>query len=171
MSIQKQYLTLRVGEATYGIGIHKVREVVTYETPSPMPNSSGCMTGVIRLRGNAVPVLDLRLKFGLPEIKATVDTCIIILELEVKQTKSLIGITADMVQQVAEFGKEDLEEPPCQTDGESAGWIQAMARFEDGFVILLDIDKTLEQDTLTTVHEEIYDPNGGLENNITELQL
>ena len=76
MSSLEQYLTLRVGEAIYGIGIDKVREVVSYKAPSPMPNSSPSMIGVIKLRGRAVPVLDLRLKFGLTETVATVDTCI-----------------------------------------------------------------------------------------------
>lgn len=161
MNTQRQYLTLRVGEAVYGIGIHKVREVVAYETPSPMPNSSGCMIGVVSLRGSAVPVLDLRLKFGLEGTVATVDTCIIILELQIDQEKTLVGITADMVQQVAEFGEEDLEPPPHQADGRSVDWIQAMARFENGFVILLDIDKTLEQDALTTVSGEEFSLNIG----------
>lgn len=159
MSSREQYLTLQIGEAIYGIGIHKVREVVTYEKPSPMPNSSGCMIGVVNLRGRAVPVLDLRLKFGLPETEATVDTCIIILELEAKGEMALIGITADMVQQVAEFGEEDLEAPPYQANGKSTEWIQAMARFEDGFVILLDIDKTLEEDALVTVENEAFNQN------------
>ena len=151
MSSSTQYLTLRIGKAIYGIRIHKVREVVTYEEPSPMPNSSDCMIGVINLRGSAVPVLDLRLKFGLAETVPTVDTCIIILELEVKEKTVLIGITADMVQQVAEFGEEDLETPPHLADAKSVDWIKAMARFEDGFVILLDIDKTLAQDALMIV--------------------
>lgn len=154
MNTLKQYLTLRVGEAVYGISIHKVREVVAYETPSPMPNSSKCMTGVVNLRGSAVPVLDLRLKFGLPQTAATVDTCIIILELEVQDDVALIGIIADMVQQVAEFGEEDLESPPHLADETSMDWIQAMARFENGFVILLDIDKTLKEDAQITVANE-----------------
>ncbi len=161
MNTQRQYLTLRVGEAIYGISIHKVREVITYVAPSAMPNSTGCMIGVVGLRGNAVPVLDLRLKFGLDGTVVTVDTCIIILELAINQKKTLIGITADMVQQVAEFGEEDMEPPPHQADGSSVDWIQAMARFEDGFVILLDIDKTLEQDALTTVSGKDFSLNIG----------
>lgn len=169
MNTLKQYLTLRVGEAIYGIDIHKVREVVTYETPSPMPNSSGCMIGVISLRGSAVPVLDLRLKFGLSATAATVDTCIIILELETKGEVTLIGVTADMVQQVAEFGEEDLEPPPHMANGKSVDWIQAMARFENGFVILLDIDKTLEQDALVIVHEQVYNRTTTVENGAGEL--
>lgn len=154
MSSLEQYLTLRIGKAIYGISIDKVREVVSYTSPSPMPNSSPCMIGVIKLRGRAVPVLDLRLKFGLTETVATVDTCIIILELEEDGKNLLIGITADMVQQVAEFGEQDLEPSPQLIDGNSADWIQAMARFEDGFVIILDIEKTLEQDVLAEVVTE-----------------
>lgn len=157
MSSYKQYLTLRVGEAIYGIGIEKVREVVSYKAPSPMPNSSLSVIGVIKLRGRAVPVLDLRLKFGLTETVATVDTCIIILELEgeEKGKDDLIGVTADMVQQVADFGEDDLEPPPQLADGNSADWVQAMARFEDGFVIILNIEKTLEQDALSAIENEI----------------
>ncbi len=151
MNISRQYLTLQIGEAIYGIEIHRVREVVTYEAPSAMPNSSGCIIGVINLRGSAIPVMDLRLKFGLTETVPTVDTCIIILELELEGEAALIGITADMVQQVAEFGEEDMEAPPHLADGKSINWIKAMARFENGFVIILDIDKTLEQDILSTV--------------------
>ncbi len=151
MSTPRQYLTLKIGEAIYGISIHQVREVVTYEAPSPMPNSSGSMIGVINLRGSAVPVLDLRLKFGLSATEPSVDTCIIILELEVNNELTLIGITADMVQQVAEFGKEDMAPPPHLADGKSADWIQAMARLGDGFVIILDINKTLEQEALQTL--------------------
>ena len=167
MNTSRQYLTLQIGEAIYGIEIHRVREVVTYELPSPMPNSSGCIIGVINLRGSAVPVMDLRLKFGLTETVPTVDTCIIILELQRKTEVVLIGITADMVQQVAEFGEEDLEQPPHMANGESVDWIHAMARFENGFVIILDIDKTLEQDVLSTVATENFvDITTELENNM-----
>jgi len=155
MGSLEQYLTLRIGEAIYGITIDKVREVVSYTTPSPMPNSSPGMIGVIKLRGRAVPVLDLRLKFGLSETVATVDTCIIILELEEEDNNISIGITADMVQQVAEFEEDDLEPPPQFADGSSADWIKAMARFEEGFVIILDIEKTLEKDVLATVESNI----------------
>jgi len=146
MESPKQYLTLQVGEARYGIGIHQVREVVSYTPPSPMPNGSACMLGVINLRGSAVPVLDLRLKFGLEKTIPTVDTCIIILEVQIGGVAVLLGITADMVQQVAEFAQEDLEPPPRMVEGQSVEWIQAMARCEDGFVILLDIDKILAED-------------------------
>lgn len=155
MSSLEQYLTLRIGKAIYGISIDKVREVVSFTTPSPMPNETACMMGVIKLRGRAVPVLDLRLKFGLSETVATVDTCIIILELEKDDKNVLIGVTADMVQQVAEFGEDDLEPPPQLADGNSTDWIQAMARFEEGFVIILDIEKTLEKDGLTPMGEDI----------------
>lgn len=147
MSGIEQYLTLRIGEAIYGIAIDKVREVVSYTVPSPMPNSSPYMIGVIKLRGRAVSVLDLRLKFGLTETVVTVDTCIIILELKEDGNTILIGITADTVQQVAEFEEDDLEPAPQLIDGSSADWIKAMARFEDGFVVILDIEKTLEKDT------------------------
>ena len=61
-----------------------------------------------------------------------------------------------MVQQVAEFGEDDLEAPPHMADGKSMDWIQAMARFEDGFVILLDIDKTLEEDALVTIANDAF---------------
>jgi len=104
MKTPKQYLTMKIGEAIYGIAIHKVREVVSYEPPAPMPNVSECVAGVISLRGNAVPVLDLRKKFGLSESCQTVDTCIIILEMKIDEEVVLMGIIADMVQQVAEFG-------------------------------------------------------------------
>jgi purine-binding chemotaxis protein CheW len=160
MSSFEQYLTLRVGEAIYGITIDKVREVVSYTAPSPMPNSSACMIGVIKLRGRAVPVLDLRLKFGLTKTAVTVDTCIIILELERKCGNALLGITADMVQQVAEFEEDDLEPSPQLADGSSADWIQAMARFEEGFVIILDIEKTLAKDILPTVENDILVQEG-----------
>ena len=155
MSSLEQYLTLRIGAAIYGITIDKVREVVSYTTPSPMPNSSPCMKGVIKLRGRAVPVLDLRLKFGLSETVVTVDTCIIILELEEEDHTLLIGITADMVQQVAEFDENDLEPAPQLADGRSADWIKAMARFEDGFVIILDIEKTLAKEALPAIENDI----------------
>ena len=143
------------GEGIYGIGIGKVREVVSYTAPSPMPNSSPCTIGVIKLRGRAVPVLDLRLKLGLTETEVTIDTCIIILELGTGEKNTLIGITADMVQQVAEFEEKDLEPAPKLADGSSTDWIKALARFKDGFVIILNIEKTLEKDMLTTVEGNI----------------
>jgi len=113
------------------------------------------MLGVIKLRGRAVPVLDLRLKFGLPETETTVDTCIIILELEKKDNTILIGVTADMVQQVAEFDENDLEPAPQLADGCTADWIKAMARFDDGFVIVLDIERTLAKEALPAIEHDI----------------
>ncbi len=151
METPNQYLTLKSGETIYGIAISKVREVVTYEKPSPMPNDSDCMIGVISLRGSAVPVLDLRKKFGLCETTPTVDTCIIILEMAVDGETVLIGITADTVQEVADFDAEDMEPAPRMASGQSTQWILGMARLADGFVVILDIDKTLAHDALLNV--------------------
>jgi purine-binding chemotaxis protein CheW len=154
METPKQYLTLKVGDTTYGIAINKVREVVVYERPSPMPNGSDCMAGIINLRGRAVTVLDLRKKFGLADTIPTVDTCIIILEMHINDEAALVGIIADTVQEVAEFGSDDMEPAPHVTSGKSTTWIHAMARIENGFVIILDIDKTLEEETCINIGEE-----------------
>ena len=96
-----QYLTFRLGEEVFALDIAQVREVLDYTAITRVPRMPEFMRGVINLRGSVVPVVDLRLKFGMAMTERTVNTCIIIAEVAIGGERTLLGALADSVQEVS----------------------------------------------------------------------
>lgn len=134
-----QYLTFKVGKEEYGVNIHKIKEVLEYREPVRTPYSPTYIAGVINLRGQAVTVTDLRIKFGVSYTEPTVDTCIIIFETGGEDALSLSGALADSVLEVAEFTEDEIE--PAPDNHEQQGIITGLARKDSGFIMLLDAEK------------------------------
>ena len=147
-----QYLTLRLGDEVFALDISKVREVLDFTTVTKVPRTPAFLRGVINLRGSMVPVADLRLKFGMTMTEKSVNTCMIITEIEVDGETTLLGALADSVQEVIELGADALRSAPRIGTRLSTEFIKGMGKQDDGFIIVLDIDKVFSSDELSLVH-------------------
>lgn len=146
-----QYLTFKLGDEVYALEITKVREVLDYTKITKVPKTPDFMKGVINLRGGVVPVVDLRLKFGMPAIQQTVDTCIIIVEVTVDDDQSLLGALADQVHEVIELDPSQIEPPPKIGTRLDTDFIKGMGKHDDEFIIILNIEKVFSVEELTAV--------------------
>src|SRR5512135_2970730 len=107
-----QYLTFKLGDEVFAVDISKVREVLDFTTVTKVPRTPDFMRGVINLRGSVVPVVDMRLKFGMSQTEKTVNTCIIIVEVTLENETTVLGALADSVQEVIDLGPEHIEPAP-----------------------------------------------------------
>ena len=143
-----QYLTFTLDEEVFALNITSVREVLEMTGITKVPHTPEFMRGVINLRGQAVPVADLRLKFGMSRTTATVDTCIIIVELYLDGEPLVMGALADSVREVIELAPGDVEPPPRMGTRIDSDFISGMGRSEEGFLILLDISRVFSAEEL-----------------------
>lgn len=150
-----QYLTFSLENEHYAVDVAKVREVLELVPITEVPKTPGFMKGVINLRGGVVPVLDMRLKFGLHEGERTVDTCIIVMEVDVEVETIILGAVADSVQEVIEIQPEEIEPPPKIGTRLDTEFIEGMARNNDKFLIILDIDRVFTSGEITTMKEKM----------------
>jgi purine-binding chemotaxis protein CheW len=146
-----QHLTFFLGDEEYAIGIFRLREILDYRAPTHVPTVPACIRGVINLRGLVVPVIDLGVKFGLPAAAPTRTTCIVIVELTIDGTPTLMGVIADRVHQVIELEGKDIEPPPPFGTRVRVDFLTGLGKLADGFVLLLDVDKVLSQHELYAV--------------------
>lgn len=152
-SVNKRYqvLTFKLGEEIFALDIHKVREVLDYTKVTKVPRTPDFMKGVINLRGNVVPVVDMKLKFGMNETERQVNTCIIIVEVTLQDETAVLGMLADSVQEVVDFEANQVEPAPRIGTHLNTDFIKGMAKKEDEFVIILDIDKIFSLEELNAI--------------------
>ena len=138
-----KYLTFALAGEEYGIGILKIKEIIGMMPITTVPQTPEFFKGVINLRGMVIPVMDLRLKFGLKAMKYNERTCIVVVEMESCSEKVQIGIVVDAVSEVLNIVEKDIEETPAFGNEEKTDYILGMAKIEGAVKILLDIDKVL----------------------------
>jgi purine-binding chemotaxis protein CheW len=148
-----QFLTFKLGDEVFALDITKVREVLDFTTVTKVPRTPEFMRGVINLRGSVVPVVDLRLKFGMTRTENTVNTCIIITEVTVDNDRMILGALADSVQEVLDLDPDSIAPAPRIGTKLRTDFIKGMGRQHDRFVILLDIDKAFSTDELALVKQ------------------
>jgi purine-binding chemotaxis protein CheW len=146
-----QYLTFKLAEEVYALDIGKVREVLDFTTVTKVPRTPDFMRGVINLRGSVVPVVDLRLKFGLSATEKTVNTCVIITEVTVDNDTTVLGCLADSVQEVLDLEPGEISAPPKIGTKLRTEFITGMGKRDDRFIIILDIDKVFSVEELSLV--------------------
>ena len=137
----KQYLTFRLADETFAVDVAKVLEILDFTTITKVPRTPDFMRGVINLRGSVVPVVDLKLKFGLEKTEKTVDTCIIVIEIDMDGETTVMGSLADKVEEVLELDPEQIELPPRIGMKLNTDFIRGMGKTGDSFTIILDTDK------------------------------
>jgi len=143
-----KYLTFALGPEEYGLEILKVREIIGYMEITAVPQTPHHVKGVINLRGQVIPVVDLRAKFGMDTTDVTDQTCIIVVEIAQGQRTFSTGMVVDRVQEVLDIAGEDIEEAPQFGAAVETDFILGMGKIGDTVKILLDIDKVLAGDDL-----------------------
>ncbi len=148
-----KYLTFTMAEEEYGIGILKIKEIIGMMPITTVPQTPDFVKGVINLRGKVIPVMDLRLRFGLEAIEYNDRTCIIVVEIEGQAGTIQIGIVVDSVSEVLNVKGEDIEDTPTFGTKLDTEYILGMAKMEGGVKILLDIDKVLNAEEIAVLEK------------------
>ena len=143
-----QYLTFKLDQELFAVDIGKVREVLEFTTMTKVPRTPDFMRGVINLRGNVVPVVDMRLKLGLTMTVKTVDTCVVISEVAVDGERTVLGALVDSVQEVIDLDSGNVAPPPHLGSRIDASVIRGMGKREDQFIMILDLDRVFTADEL-----------------------
>ncbi|MCL6620824.1 MAG: chemotaxis protein CheW [Syntrophobacterales bacterium] len=138
-----KYLTFVLAQEEFGLEILKVREIIGMLEITAIPQTPEYVKGVINLRGRVIPVIDLRLKFGLPPLEYGERTCIIVVDVNSGQGLMQMGVVVDAVSEVLNVGAEDLEPPPNFGRGLNNSYILGIAKTKGSIKILLDIDRVL----------------------------
>lgn len=146
-----KYLTFTLAEEEYGIGILRIKEIIGMMPITPVPQTPGFVKGVINLRGKVIPVVDLRLRFGMEEIDYSERTCIIVVEITGETGTVQTGIVVDSVSEVMNIKGADIEDSPSFGSNLDTGYILGMAKMEGDVKILLDIDKVLSAEEIAEV--------------------
>ena len=146
-----QFLTFRLDEEIFALDITKVREVLDYTIVTKVPRTPDFMRGVINLRGSVVPVVDLRIKFGMSATESGVNTCIIITEVQVDNESVVLGALADAVQEVLDLDAGSIAPPPRIGTKLRTDFIKGMGKQNDRFIIILDIDKVFSAEEMSVV--------------------
>ncbi len=144
-----QYLTFKIAGESYAVGILRVREILQYESVTKVPSTPRSIRGVMNLRGSVVPVVDLAIKFGMPESVLTPRTCVVILEVESDEERMIMGVMADSVSEVIELRSDDIEPPPPFGAKVKVDYLVGMGKADKKFLLVLDIDQVLSAEDLT----------------------
>ena len=144
----QQYLTFMIGGEEYAVSLLKVKEIIEYDVVTEIPKTPEWIRGVINLRGNVVPVIDLAVKFRLPASIAGKLTCIVITEVKCDGEATVMGIMVDSVQQVIDLNPRDIEVAPSFGTRVKIDYLLGMARSGRKFCLLLDTEKVLSTDEL-----------------------
>ncbi|MCG6553848.1 MAG: chemotaxis protein CheW [Candidatus Magnetominusculus sp. LBB02] len=158
-----QYLTFILNGETFAVDISKVREVLEYPMVTKVPQMPSYVDGVIDIRGSGVPVVDLRVKFGMYEGEKTVNTCVVIVEVMIANRQTVIGAVVDSVQEVMELDSNKIEPPPTLGISINSSYIKGMGKRGERFTMILDIDKVFASDDMSFMHDGHEDNSEGVD--------
>lgn len=147
----RQYLTFKLSEEVFALDVAKVREVLDFTTITKIPRTPDFMSGVINLRGNVVPVVDLRLSFEMSKTEKTLNTCIVVAEMMLDGEATVIGALADSVEEVIDLEPEHIQPPPRIGTHIRTDFIKGMGERDGRFIMILDIDRVFCDRELSAV--------------------
>jgi purine-binding chemotaxis protein CheW len=156
-----QYLNFTLGKEVFALDISSVREVLELTSITKIPRTPDYMRGVINLRGHAVPVMDMRLKFGMLATEDTVDTCIIIVEVDYDGERIIMGGMVDSVREVFDLTTERIEAAPRMGTSVNSDYIKGIGKQDDTFVIILDIAKVFSAEELALAKDAVKNGEAG----------
>jgi len=157
---QRQYLTFLLAGEEYAISILRVKEIIGYDTLTMVPKTPTWVRGVINLRGNVVPVVDLAIRFGLADRPVSKTTCIIIVEWQLQSEAMMIGLIADAVSQVMDIAAGEILDVPAFGTHVRMDYLSGMAQLGKKFALLLDIDKILSANEMLDLHDAASETTG-----------
>jgi purine-binding chemotaxis protein CheW len=141
-----KYLTFALGNEEYAVGVLKVREIIKMMDITAVPQVPPYVKGVVNLRGRVIPVVDLRLKFGLPAVEYSERTCIVVVEPGLQDGAALMGLIVDAVSDVLTIATDDLTDAADVCGSKESGYVESLARVKGRVKILLNIDRLLLSD-------------------------
>jgi len=148
-----KYLTFNLGNEGYGLEILKVQEIIGIQEITRIPRTPAYVKGVINLRGKVIPVIDLRLKFGMDPLEFTRETCIIVVQVKREESRLIMGIVVDRVSEVLDISRDQIEGSPSLGARVDTHFILGMAKTESAVKILLEIDKILSSEEVTVLSQ------------------
>lgn len=147
----KQYVSFVLEGEEYGVPILSVQEIIRYETVTRVPQSANFIEGVLNLRGQVIPVVNLRMKFGLEHRDKSKSTRIIVVEVSGR----VVGMIVDEVSEVLQIKTESIAPPPPMGTTVNSEFISGMGKMDEKLIILLDIDRILTEEEKSLVQQTV----------------
>jgi len=147
------YLTFKLADEVFSIDVSQVREVLDLTSITKVPKAPEFMRGVINVRGNVVPVVDMRVKFGMSRVEGTVNTRIIVMDLTLDEENVVLGAIADSVHEVLELDPGQIEPPPKIGNRWRTEFIKGIGKRDDEFIMILDVDRVFSSQEIAMVEE------------------
>lgn len=160
----QSYLTFRLGDEIFAANVKSVLEILEIPRITKVPHSPDSMRGVINLRGNVMPVINTRLRFGLPDVPDTITSCVVVLDVNVEKQNVTLGAVVDAVHEVIEISDEDLQPAPTIGSKYKPDFIRGMFKLNDQFIMVLDLDLIFSSDEaslLQALNEEPQEATNG----------
>jgi len=151
----KSYLTFKLGKEHFAVDVIKVEEILEVPKITTVPRSPEYLKGVINLRGNVLPVIDTRVKFNMSETTMQVDTCIVVIEVEIEGELVILGALVDAVTEVIELQESDIKPSPSIGSSYHPDFIEGVTSVKDEFIMLLNIGKVFSVEDVTMFHESL----------------
>lgn len=148
-----KYLTLFLADEEYGLEILKVQEIIGMMPITRVPRTPDFVRGVINLRGKVIPVIDLRLKFGIESKEDTDTTCIIVVQVTSGESVITLGVIVDEVSEVLDITADQIDETPALGANVDTEFILGMGKVGEKVVMLLDLDKAFSKDEFTAINQ------------------
>ncbi|MDJ0849863.1 MAG: chemotaxis protein CheW [Myxococcota bacterium] len=166
-----QYLTFRVAGERYAVAILRVREIIPYRGATRVPLTSPAVRGVINLRGSVVPVVDLSVRFQGAETPASKRACVVILDLEASDERSVMGLLVESVDAVIDLPASQIQAAPEFGSGVGPDFLEGMARIGKHFVAVLDVGRVLAPDELAAAELTLPEAAGESSDELTLPEL
>ena len=151
------YLTFKLGEEEFAAHVSKVLSIMEMVKITKVPKSPEYMQGVINLRGQVLPVVDTRIKFGMTPTEFTANTCIVVMEVEVNGEYVQVGTLVDSVQEVLEISDDQIQPPPSIGSRYKSEFISGMAKLDEHFIMMLDMDHVFSAEEMLNVRASAED--------------
>lgn len=155
--IEHQFLTLTLAGERYALPVGRVREVLEPRHVTKIPCSAPYLKGIIDIRGSGVPVMDLRMRFGMSEAEASKETAIVVVENTDAESVKMVGLLTDAVHEVVELDSSELEAAPRIGSGLSVDYIEGIGRQEGSFVFILNLARILEDEDLNQIEMAVQE--------------
>lgn len=153
--VLSQYLTFVLANGEYGVEILRVQEIRGWGPVTRIPNMPDYVQGILNLRGTIVPIVDLRMRFGLEKIEYGATTVIVVLKAVHANTKRVVGIVVDGVSDVHDLRASEIKPAPDFGDTMESEFIQGMIAIDEKMLVLLDVDRLLNYRELETVQAAV----------------
>ena len=149
----KSYLTFHLGEEVFACHVNKLLHILEIPEITDVPGSPTYMNGIIDLRGNVLPVIDAKIKLGMPPIEFTKNTCIVVMDITIDEDSLLVGVLVDSVAEVLEFDDDKILPPPNLGSKYKSEYIEGIVKKDKHFIMILDIDTVFSLDDIDFLKE------------------